>query len=56
MKNALIGRENSDEIDLLEAVTGILSGMSQDELWAVFRNWIERVEGVIDANGGYLCE
>jgi hypothetical protein len=38
MKNALIGREISDENDLLELVTEILSGISHDELPAVFRN------------------
>jgi transposase len=51
MKNALIGREISDEIDLLEVVTEILSGISHDEWRAVFRNWVERVQTVIDAWG-----
>jgi hypothetical protein len=54
MKNALIGREISDEIDLLDVVTEILSGISHDELRAVFRNWVERVQAVTDANGDYL--
>jgi hypothetical protein len=54
MKNALIGREISDEIDLLEVVTEILSGISHDELRAVFRNWAERVQAGIDADGDYL--
>jgi hypothetical protein len=56
VKNALIGREISDEIDLLEVVTEILSGISHDELQAVFRSWVERVQVVIDANGDYLSE
>jgi hypothetical protein len=54
VENALIGRELSDEIDLLEAVTEILSGVLYDELRAVFRSWVERVQGVMDANGDYL--
>jgi hypothetical protein len=54
MKNALNGREISDEIDLLEVVTEILIGISHDELRAVFRNWIERVQAVIDANADEL--
>jgi hypothetical protein len=36
-KNALIGREISDEIDLPEVVTEILSAISHDELQAAFR-------------------
>jgi hypothetical protein len=38
VKNVLIGREISDEIDLLEVVTEILSGISHDELQAVVRS------------------
>jgi hypothetical protein len=38
VKNALIAREVSDEIDLLEVVTEILSGISYDELHADFRS------------------
>jgi hypothetical protein len=40
VKNALIGQEISDEIDLLVVVTEILSGISHDELQAVFRSWV----------------
>jgi hypothetical protein len=54
MKNALIEGEVSDEIDLLEEVTEILSGISHDELQAIFRSWVERVQALIDANGDYL--
>jgi hypothetical protein len=39
VKNALIGREISDEIDLLEVVTEILSAISHDESQAVFGSW-----------------
>jgi hypothetical protein len=39
VKNALIAPEFSDEIDLLEVVTEILSSISHDELQAVFRSW-----------------
>jgi hypothetical protein len=54
VKNVLTGQEILDEIGLLEAVREIFSGISSDELQAVFRNWIERVQGAIDADGGYL--
>jgi histone-lysine N-methyltransferase SETMAR len=40
VKNALIGREISDEIDLLEVVTEILSGIWRDEFHAIFRSWV----------------
>jgi hypothetical protein len=51
VQNALIGREIFDEIDLLDVVTEILSRLSHDELHAAFRSWVERAQGVIDANG-----
>jgi hypothetical protein len=35
-------------------VTDILDGVSGDELQAIFGSQIERVQGVIDANEGYL--
>jgi hypothetical protein len=54
VKNALIGQEISGKIALLELVMEILGGISGNKLQAVFCNWIERVEGVIDANEGYL--
>jgi hypothetical protein len=49
----LIGREIPDEISLLDAVTEILNGISTDVLKGVFRSWIECVENVITAEGGY---
>jgi hypothetical protein len=49
IKSALIQREIPDQIGLLEAVTEILSDISDAELQRVFRSWIERVEKVIDA-------
>jgi hypothetical protein len=54
VKNAVIGQEIPDEIALLERVTEILGGISGNELQAVFRNWIEPDQGMIDADGGYL--
>jgi transposase len=54
VKKALIGQEISDKIDLLEVVTEILTGISHDELQAVFRSWVERVQAVIDADGDYV--
>jgi hypothetical protein len=35
-------------------VTDISDGISGNELQAVFHSWIERVQGVIDADGDYL--
>jgi hypothetical protein len=54
VKNALIGQEISDEIDLRDLVTEILSGVSHHELQAVCRSGIERVQAVIDTNGDSL--
>jgi hypothetical protein len=56
VERALIGREIPDEIDFLEAVSESLNGISDAELQRVFRNWIERLEKVIDAGGDYLTE
>jgi hypothetical protein len=53
VKNALIGQEIPDDIALLELVMAMLGGISGNELQAVFRNWIEPVQGMIDADGGY---
>jgi hypothetical protein len=39
VKNVLIGRAISHEINLLDVVTEILSGSSHHELQAVFRSW-----------------
>jgi hypothetical protein len=46
----------SDQIDLLQVVIEILSRISHDELQAVFRSCVERVQAVINANGDYLSE
>jgi hypothetical protein len=54
IKSALSRREIPDESDLLEAVTEILNDISDAELYSVFRSWIERVEGMIDAGANYL--
>jgi hypothetical protein len=52
----LIGREISDEIDVLDVVTVILSGISHDEWQAVFGSRVERVQAMIDANGDHLSQ
>jgi hypothetical protein len=56
VKNELIGQEIPDEVDFLEAVTEILSGISGAELQPVFRSWAEHVERAIDSGGDYLTE
>jgi hypothetical protein len=45
VKTALIGREIPGEINLLEAVTGILNSLSDAELQRVFRSWINMLKG-----------
>jgi hypothetical protein len=55
VKDALIGQEIPDEIALLELVTEVLRGISGNELQAIFRNWIEPGQGMVDADEGYLC-
>jgi hypothetical protein len=54
VKNAVIGQEIPDEISHLEAVMELLGDISADQFQAVFPNWIEPDQGVIDADGGYL--
>jgi hypothetical protein len=46
-----IGQTIPDEISLLGAVTEILNGSSTHELQCIFRNWIERIENAIIAQG-----
>jgi hypothetical protein len=48
-----IEQEIPDEISLFDTVTGILNGISTDELQRIFRSWIERVEKVITAERSY---
>jgi hypothetical protein len=52
-KRALIGQYIPDEINLLDAVAEILSGISSDELQHVFRSWIECVENALTAQDAY---
>jgi hypothetical protein len=54
VKNTLIGQEIPDGLGLFEIMTVILDGISGNELQAVFRNWIEHVQGVIHANVAHL--
>jgi hypothetical protein len=42
------------EIDFLEAVTEILTGISDAELQRAFRSWIEGAERVIHTRGDFL--
>jgi hypothetical protein len=51
-----MGREVPDEIDLLQAATEILNGISDAELQGVYRSEIERVERVINVGADYLTE
>jgi hypothetical protein len=48
VKNGLIERKISDEIDVLEVVTEILNGILDVQLQRVFRSWIEPFERVTD--------
>jgi hypothetical protein len=53
VKGSLLGQEIPDEVGLLDTVIEILNGISHDELPAMFRNWIECVQEVINTNAGY---
>jgi hypothetical protein len=54
VKSGLMGREIPDKINLLEAATEILNGISNAELQHLFRSWIEQTETVIEEGGDYL--
>jgi hypothetical protein len=56
VKSALIEWETPDEMDVLEAVAGILDGISDVALPRVFRSWIECLEWAIDARRNYLTD
>jgi hypothetical protein len=56
MQSAVIEQQIPDEIGLLEIVTQIVNGMSDEELQAVFRSSIECVQNIIDANRDYTPE
>jgi hypothetical protein len=56
IQSTLIGQEIPDEIDLLEIVIQILDGISNEKLQAIFRNWIEYIQNIIDANGDFISE
>jgi hypothetical protein len=54
VKSALIRWEIPDEIDLLEATTDILNGISGAELHRAFPCWIAPVQNGIHPGGDYL--
>jgi hypothetical protein len=56
VKWALSGQKILDGISILDAATEILNGISTHELQRIFRSWIERVENVTTAEGGYASE
>jgi hypothetical protein len=49
-----MGSEIPDEIGLFTIVTQIVNGTSDEQLQAIFRNWIECLQNIIDANGDYM--
>jgi hypothetical protein len=51
VKNKLIGTSIQDEHELFLEVTDILSAIPTTELRDVFRNWIRRLEQVLDIHG-----
>jgi hypothetical protein len=54
VKNQLIGRSVQDEKELLHEVIEIVSSISTSELQGVIRNWMKRLEGVIESHGEYI--
>jgi CheY-specific phosphatase CheX len=53
IKSIIIVQEILDEIDLLEIVTQILNGISDEELQVISHSWIECVQNIINANRNY---
>jgi hypothetical protein len=54
VKNKLIRKSIQDEHELFLEVTEILSAIPTTELRDVFRNWIQRLEQVINTHGEYV--
>jgi hypothetical protein len=45
----------ADEDQFFEALQEILNGLDHEELNAVFRDWVPRVQKVNEGNGDYVC-
>jgi histone-lysine N-methyltransferase SETMAR len=54
VKDQLIGESIQDEKEFLHEVVELLGSISTFELQNVFRNWIKRLEGVIEIHGQYV--
>jgi hypothetical protein len=54
VKNKLIGKSIQDEHELLLEVSEVVSAIPTTELRDVFRNWIRRLEHVIDVHAESL--
>jgi hypothetical protein len=54
VNDQLIGTSIQDAKELLHEVVEILGSISTFELQDVFRNWIKRLEGVIETHGQYI--
>jgi hypothetical protein len=54
VKNKVIGRSVQDEKELLHEVIDILGSILTSELQDVFRNWMNRLEGIIETHGEYV--
>jgi hypothetical protein len=56
VQTALMGAAFSDENELFHGVTDVLSGISPDELEAVFANWVATLNTCIQRRGEYIGE
>jgi hypothetical protein len=45
----------ADEDQFFESLQEILNGLDHEELKAVFRAWVRRVQEVSEGNGDYVC-
>jgi hypothetical protein len=54
VKNQPIGRSIQDEKELLHDVMEILGLTLNTELQDAFRNWMKRLEGVVETDGEYI--
>jgi histone-lysine N-methyltransferase SETMAR len=56
VKNQLIGRSIQDEKEFSHEVMENMDSISTSELQEVFRNWMKKVESVIETDGEHLSQ
>jgi hypothetical protein len=56
LKSESNGVEFEDERELLDAVMGVLNGITRDELESVFKEWVARLDACVQGGGDYAEE